>query len=198
MWKCGPGTGSISTTWKLVRKASSWAPSQNDWIRNSGGVFHNLCFHKYSREFGCLLKFEKHESILTSQSSFVNSMSLDSYHHPVSVTWMTFTHIWYMAGTQVGRMTQGHTVSFIYLLFISWHVWHLAYKHFISFSCTKADPNLTTFFWKKAYHPCSFKFSKTISYMILSNFSFICSFFDIFKRLWDNWCLFEMSNIWIV
>lgn len=35
--KCGPWTSSISTTWKLVRKANDHAPPQTHRIRNSGG-----------------------------------------------------------------------------------------------------------------------------------------------------------------
>lgn len=35
--KWGPWANSIKFTWKLVRNANSWAPSQTSWIRNSGG-----------------------------------------------------------------------------------------------------------------------------------------------------------------
>ena len=33
--KCGSWTSRISITWKLVRNANIWAPSQTYWIRNS-------------------------------------------------------------------------------------------------------------------------------------------------------------------
>lgn len=85
-----------------------------------------LCFHKCS--WLSPLKPEKHGSILASQCSVLNSTSLYSQHHPVRVTWTTgFNSIWYMSGTQLSWMTQGHIIRFIYLLLslAIFGIWHI-------------------------------------------------------------------------
>lgn len=139
--KCGPRTGSISTTREPVRKANSWVPSQMTESEPLG-VFFTTMFSQTLLGFGCLLKFEKHENILTSPGSFVNSLSLVTHHHPMSVIWTgTFTQIWYTAGMQEVQWPRVVSLS----MFGIW------YTNFISFFSTQADPNLTTYFWTKAY-----------------------------------------------
>lgn len=158
------GTGSISTPGNWAEKQilrPHLRPAESEIL---GGCLHTV-FTSSPGGSGCPLKSEKHASILTSQSSVLNSTSLDSQHCPTSVAWTTaFTAVWHTSDTQLSWMTQGHVVSCIYLLLClaMFGIWHI---NIISVSPPlKLIPILLsfTYFWWKAYHPCSFKFSKTI------------------------------------
>lgn len=98
--------------------------------------------------FGCLLKFEKQGSILTSQSSILNSTSLDSQHHSMDVTWTTncfYCHLTHVRHTDKFNDSGSYSQFYIFII-VSCHIWYLAYKHCISFSSIKTDPNFTGFY----------------------------------------------------
>lgn len=82
--KFGPQTRSNSTTWKLVRNVSSWAPNQTSCIQLSRWGSATCVVNKTSRRFWCMLKFKNH---CCRESS--NGWSEKKINKPKSVGWLS-------------------------------------------------------------------------------------------------------------
>ena len=57
---CGVPASSTSIIWELVRNVNSWAPPRSTESETLGVGPRNLGFHKLSRDFSGMLKFEHH------------------------------------------------------------------------------------------------------------------------------------------